>query len=445
MNLQQISRIIGGTLANTSNGEITGVSTDSRTITQGQLFFALIGNQFDGHDYAIDAIKKGAIACVVNKKIDAPCIVVKDTLQALCDLAQAYRMTLDAHVMAVTGSCGKTTTKDMIAHVLGEKTVKAKGSYNNFIGLPLTILSANHDTKYLVLEIGASKPGEIERLADISYPDIACVTNIAPAHLEGFGSIENVVNEKFSLLKHIKGAGYSIVNKDSSLPAQLPARRIVSVSLLSRTADYHPTHIERSNGKIKFNIKGVNFTLNLHGIWNVTNALICVAACTGMGLRIKDCAERLETFTSTPMRMEEIQIDNMTIYNDAYNSNPTSACNALLEFETLKSSGKKILVFGDMAELGQASEKYHEDIGKIINNLPSVSNVILVGHHVAEIVKILKDKQAFHFENVEEAKETFWNMVKKGDSVLLKGSRTMRLETILQKETVFQKADLVTL
>ncbi len=440
MKLRQIAKIIGGNLLY-EDCEIKAIATDSRTVTPGSLFFALKGKNFDGHNFINDASKNGAVACVTDKPIPLPCIVVKDTLKAFCDLAQAYRMSLDARVIAVTGSNGKTTTKDMIAHILGTDTVKAKNSYNNFVGLPLTILSATYETRHLVLELGSNAMGEIARLAEIAYPDIACITSIGPSHLEGFGSIQNIVQEKYSLLNYLKGAGFAVINNDSPKPEKLPARKIVTVSL-SKGADLHPSWIEKKPGKISFGVKGVHFTLYMYGTWNITNALVSTAVCTGLGLRLKDCAERLETFNTVPMRMQKSEIDGVVFYNDAYNSNPVSACNALIEFESIPSNGTKTVIFGDMAELGQETVKYHENIATIINGLPSITTVILVGTHVNSIANLIKDKKVSIFENIEDAKETFWGIVKKGDSVLLKGSRVMQIESILIKDVELAKVNI---
>jgi UDP-N-acetylmuramoyl-tripeptide--D-alanyl-D-alanine ligase len=224
---------------------VTGVSTDSRTVKEGNLFFALRGAAFDAHDFLEEAFRKGAAAAVVSKEVPAPglTLTVDDTLQALGALAAAYRMSLGARVIGVAGSNGKTTTKEMIAHILGRdrRTVKAHGSFNNSVGVPLTIFQADERTEIAVLEIGTNHPGEIAALGAIARPDVAVLVSIGAEHLEGLGSLDGVADEETSLFQHLRGGGYAVLHDDPRITSRvrLSAEKVVTFGMTPR-ADLHP-------------------------------------------------------------------------------------------------------------------------------------------------------------------------------------------------------------
>lgn len=441
--LGEIARIVEGRVVHDrASTRITGVTTDSRSVQKGQLFIALRGKRFDGHQFVAEAFQKGALAAMVSRKLPLayPQIIVKQPLRAMGKLAQAYRMALKAKVIAVTGSCGKTTTKEMVAHILSgsHNVVHARASYNNAVGVPLTILEANEDTDFLVLEVGANKKGEISRLAQIAYPDTAVLTCVAKAHLEGFGSLEGVAREKSQLTRYLRSGGFAVINRDSELLrkfVKLPAEKLITTSMFSSAApaDLHPDEIRDLQGAVEFKIRGVRFRLNLYGLWNISNALLAIAVCTAYGVSLQDCAERLITFRPPRMRMERLTIDGVTIINDAYNSNPNSAENALLEFDKLPGSGRRIAVVGDMAELGRHSAKCHAELGKLIGALPNIELVVAVGKEMRHAVKQMSGaKQVLHFGSSEEASNFVAQTVRPGDLLLLKGSRCVGLEKILE-------------
>jgi UDP-N-acetylmuramoyl-tripeptide--D-alanyl-D-alanine ligase len=441
--LSELAKILGGRVYHSDGEEMFGsVCLDSRKARRGELFFALKGANLDGHDFVVDAFTKGAAAAVVERRIPIirTQVVVEDTTRALGQLAQAYRMSLPARVIAVTGSNGKTTTKEMISHILAadSRVVRAPASYNNHVGLPYTILQATQETDYLVLEAGTNRKGEIAALADIARPDTACITGVGPAHLEAFGSTRAIAREKFSILKSIRGGGTGVVNVDSeelrSLLEDFTGRR-VTVSMFSseKRADYFPEEIGDRSGSVWFRLRGVTFELNLYGVWNIANALAACAVCHGYGVPLERCAERLATFRPPKMRMERLTIDGVSILNDAYNSNPLSAENALREFSHLPTDGRRIAVVGDMAELGVHSKKAHHRLGEVVSELGGIDQLIAVGEQVVFMVQAIgKAVNWRYFDNVHEAADYLMQVARPGDAVLLKGSRVMGLERVLE-------------
>jgi UDP-N-acetylmuramoyl-tripeptide--D-alanyl-D-alanine ligase len=440
--LSEINRLLGGKLVHAPiEIPVNGISIDSRRIRKGELFVALKGKKFDGHQFVMEAITRGAAGALVEKRMPflKAQVIVPDPLAAMGRLAQAYRMTLGARVIAVTGSNGKTTTKEMIAHILaGQGTVvKAPASYNNEVGVPLTILKAQPETDYLVLEIGANRKGEIAKLGSISRPDAALVTSVGPSHLEGFSNVRTVAREKLSLLEHIRTGGFGVLNVDDPFLRRFAREhedRVVTVSLFSSTrgAHFHPEEIHDGNGLLVFRLRGTPVHLNLYGVWNIVNALEAIAVCTSYGVSIPDCAERLASFRPPRMRMERLTIDGVTILNDAYNSNPVSAENSLREFEKLPRTGRKIVVLGDMAELGRASKKAHMELGQLVAGMADIDLVIAVGQEIVHALEQVRgEKSIRYFPEVREAADFVISMAAPGDQILLKASRIVELERIL--------------
>lgn len=442
--LSQVAEILGGRVLH--GGEevpLRGVCLDSRKARPGDLFFGLRGSRTDGTDHAPEAFRNGAAAAIVERPVGvrAPQIVVEDSVAALGNLAAAYRMTLRARVIAVAGSNGKTTTKEMVAHVLGAagRVVRAPASYNNRIGLPWTILQADETTDFLVLEVGTSRRGEVAELGEIARPNAAVITSIGPEHLEGLGNVKGVLKENFSLLSFVMAGGFAAVNVDSagvrreSGKARIP---VVRVSLFSSRAgaDVYPVDVKPGEGIQEFRVQGVPFTLNLHGLWNVSNALLAIAVASEYGLPLRRASERLAEFRPPRMRMERVRIDGVTFLNDAYNSNPASAENAVRELAGLRAAGRKIAVLGEMAELGTASARFHRRLGRSIATLGGVDVLVGVGGDarwiLAEAVSVPK---RIFFESNGQAAAYLRKEVRPGDLVLLKGSRRVGLERILEE------------
>ncbi|HVR87282.1 MAG TPA: UDP-N-acetylmuramoyl-tripeptide--D-alanyl-D-alanine ligase [Planctomycetota bacterium] len=434
MLLSQVARAVSGRPSRPLAAEtVTGISTDTRSIRAGDLFFALRGANFDAHDYLAQAFEKGAVAAVVDGPVDPRglTLTVGDTLGALGDLAAAYRMTLGARVVGVAGSNGKTTTKEMIAHILGRdrRVVKAQGSFNNQVGVPVTIFQADAGTESLILEIGTNHPGEIAKLGAIARPDIAVLVSIGAEHLEGLGSLDGVADEETAIFEHLRSGGYAVVHDDPRILSRLslPAEKYVTFGLTPR-ADLHPTWIEG----MSFEVRGVRFTLNLLGEWNIQNALAAVAVAMLHGIPLEECARRLADVKPAKMRMERLELAGVTIINDAYNSNPESASRAVREFAKFPSAGRRVAVIGDMGELGATSETYHRELGRQLAESP-VDVVVGVGRECRALLAELGGRKERHgFESVDDLKPRLEGLIRTGDAVLLKGSRRVGLERVVK-------------
>jgi UDP-N-acetylmuramoyl-tripeptide--D-alanyl-D-alanine ligase len=434
MLLSQVARAVNGRPSRPLAAEnVTGVSTDTRSIRAGDLFFALRGASYDAHDFLPQAFAKGAVAAVVDRPVEAGglTIAVPDTLRALGDLAAAYRMTLGARVVGVAGSNGKTTTKEMIAQVLGRdrRLVKAQGSYNNSVGVPVTIFQADARTESLILEIGTNHPGEIAALGAVARPDVAVLVSIGAEHLEGLGSLDGVADEETSLLDYLRSGGYAVVHDDPRILSrlQLPPEKVVTFGLTPH-ADLHPARIDG----MRFEVRGVTFSLNLLGEWNIQNALAAIAVAMLHGIPLDECARRLADVKPAKMRMERLELAGVTFINDAYNSNPESASRAVREFATFPSSGRRVAVIGDMGELGTTSESYHRELGRQLAG-SAVDVVVGVGRECRALLAELDGRQERHgFESVDEMKPRLDGLIRAGDAVLLKGSRRVGLERVVK-------------
>ncbi|HLY09090.1 MAG TPA: UDP-N-acetylmuramoyl-tripeptide--D-alanyl-D-alanine ligase, partial [Planctomycetota bacterium] len=419
MQLNQVARAVSGRPSRPLASEtVTGVSTDTRSIRAGDLFFALRGATFDAHEFLAPAFEKGAVAAVVDRPVETGglTITVGDTLQALGDLAAAYRMTLGARVVGVAGSNGKTTTKEMIAHVLGRdrRVVKAQGSFNNNVGVPITIFQADARTESLILEIGTNHPGEIASLGAVARPDIAVMVSIGAEHLEGLGSLDGVADEETALFDHLRSGGYAVIHDDPRILSRLklPPEKFVTFGLTPR-ADLHPTWMQG----MTFEVRGVVFSLNLLGEWNIQNALAAIAVAMLHGIPLEECARRLADVKPAKMRMERLDLAGVTIINDAYNSNPESASRAVREFSKFPSSGRRVAVIGDMGELGPTSETYHRELGRQLAD-SAVDVVVAVGRECrALLAELGGHKEGHGFLSVDEMKPRLDGLIRAGDAV----------------------------
>jgi len=434
MQLSQVARAVSGRPSRPLASEtVTGVSTDTRSIRAGDLFFALRGANYDAHDYLDQAFAKGAVAAIVDRDVESNGLTLKvpDTLEALGALATAYRMTLSARVVGVAGSNGKTTTKEMIAHVLGRdrRVVKAQGSFNNNVGVPVTIFQADERTESLILEIGTNHPGEIAALGAVARPDIAVMVSIGAEHLEGLGSLDGVADEEAAIFDYLRSGGYAVVHDDPRILSRLklPPEKFVTFGLTPR-ADLHPTWMQG----MRFEVRGVEFTLNLLGEWNIQNALAAIAVAILHGISLEECARRLADVKPAKMRMERLELGGVTIINDAYNSNPESASRAVREFSRFPSTGRRVAVIGDMGELGSTSETYHRELGRQLAD-SAVDVVVGVGIECRALLAELDGRKERHgFESVDDLKPRLDGLVRSGDAVLLKGSRRVGLERVVK-------------
>ncbi|HEU4335466.1 MAG TPA: UDP-N-acetylmuramoyl-tripeptide--D-alanyl-D-alanine ligase [Candidatus Eisenbacteria bacterium] len=434
-------KAVGGTAGGWIEGvAVRGVSTDTRTLREGDLFVALRGPNFDGHAFLRDAFARGAAAALVEEFDPAGGAQVKvaDARAALGLLASQFRAAHPARFLSVSGSNGKTTTKEMLAHILSgrRRVVRAPASFNNDLGVPLTIFSAQPDTEFVVLELGTNKPGEIDALGRIARPDAAVVTSIGEEHLEGLGSVEGVAAEEAAILDHVRAGGFVVAPADSApfAPHLERVRREKLVTFgFGPSAHIKATDLASNAGGVRFRALGVAFELPLQGSWNALNALAASAAAMAFGMDLAECAGRLRDFRAPKMRMELLTLGGVSILNDAYNSNPASAALAVADFGNRLAAGRKIAVLGDMRELGSSSTRHHLELGRAVAREATIQVVLLVGPEARAMEGTLRDDQERRcFDAVEEARAAVMEIVRPGDCLLLKGSRAVGLEKIVK-------------
>jgi len=451
--IKEVIRAVQGELVSGSQrGEISGVSIDSRTINKGEIFFALKGERFDGHDFVDEAIESGAKAAVVSRKKKLAnritIIRVANTLTALQELSRYYRGKFNPVVVAVTGSNGKTTTKDMLKALLSSKyrVVATLGNYNNIVGLPLTLFEISPETEYLVLEMGTNHPGEIKRLAEISLPQIGVITNISATHLQFFHCISNVLSAKMELVQFLPARGKVVLNIDDvHLRSQFKRIRQKIVTFgTNRQADVRASDVAASTSggkeRLSFTVHAgrdrEEFELYCLGRYNVYNALAAISVAKEFGISLSQMADLLREFKFPKLRMEKLKYGRVTIINDAYNANPTSVKAALSEFISSFPFRRKIVVLGDMLELGRTSRKFHQEIGKVVATSP-IYSLIAIGEDARFIAQAAREwgmekSNVFLFKNKKFASRKLKELLGPRDAVLIKGSRKMGLEEIIR-------------
>jgi len=447
--LSVLAQILGSGPAEGLDISIAGVSTDTRTIKQGDCFFALAGENFDGHNYVREALAKGAACAVVERPVEGvgPVLRVKDTIQALGDLARAYRRMNSLKVVAITGSVGKTTTRQIIHHVLSQRARvhQASKSFNNNIGLPLTLLGAAPETEIIITELGANHPGEIAYLTQIAQPDIALVTNAHPAHLEGFGNFATIIREKLSIAEGLPGDGVLIVNGDIEplVAACRRGRRPFRTFGKSAGVDYRAEHIACEALQSTFAIAGTQVRLPLPGPGNVENALAAWAVCDQFGLTLEAFAKAVETLSGVSMRAEAMQIGGLTVLNDCYNANPASMKNALAMLRNLRPADgadrnrRLVFICGEMAELGPQTQALHEELGRAVAEA-GVDLLVTVGTPPQTTARVAQatarhNLQTRAFDDTVSACNHIQEFIQGDDILLVKGSRTARLERVVDE------------
>lgn len=435
-----------------AGASVAGVSTDTRTIKNGDCFFALAGGNFDGHNYVHEAFAKGAACAVVERAVeglgagDGPVLKVPDTIRALGDLARAYRRMNSFKVVAITGSVGKTTTRQIVHHVLSRqfRVHQASRSFNNNIGLPLTLLGAKPDTQIIVAELGANHPGEIACLTRIAQPDVALVTNTHPAHLEGFGDLATIIREKLSIAEGLSDDGVLIVNGDIEPLVATCRRRARPFRTFGKsvTVDYRAEHITCEALHSTFTIGGTQVRLPLPGPGNVENALAAWAVCDQFGLTVGTFAQALENLSGVSMRAETMQIGSLTVLNDCYNANPASMKNALAMLHNLRPAGdtnpsrRLVFICGEMAELGSQTQVLHEELGRAVAEA-GIDLLVTVGPLPQTTAQAARktarhDLQTRSFADTLSVCNAMQEFLRKDDILLVKGSRTARLERVVE-------------
>jgi UDP-N-acetylmuramoyl-tripeptide--D-alanyl-D-alanine ligase len=428
---------------------VTGISIDSRTTRPGDCFFAIPGENFDGHDYITQAFEKGAPCAVIRKDIPGAkglILKVDDTITALGALAAWYRSRMKFTVIAITGSVGKTTTRHIIAHVLAARfrVFQAPKNFNNNIGLPLTLLGADQDHQVIVAEIGTNHPGEIEPLTRIASPDIAVITNVYPAHLAGLGSLDAIIKEKFAISRGLRPGGLMVVNgRFQPLIDDCTNARLGFITFgQADSCDIKAQNVACSDLGSTFTIDAVPVSLPLPGPGNIENTLAAWAVCRQLGLTITDFAHALSTITPPPMRAEMLHIANIIVISDCYNANPASMQNALHilgNFAGRHPDRRPVFICGDMAELAEQTENLHAQLGRSIarTNLRLLITVGPAARIVAHTAQKYADN-ALHVESFEDTLDAcngLKKLIKDYDVILVKGSRAAGLESVVQKLT----------
>lgn len=418
----------------TLTGEVSSFSIDSRTLQPGDLFFAIEGDVHDGHKFVADVLDRGACAAVVHRDLgnDPRLIRVKDTLAALQRLAQWANERWAGKVVGVTGSAGKTTTKDVIAAVLSPamRAGKTIGNFNNHVGLPLSVLRVPQDAQVAVLEYGMNHAGEIRALARIAPPDVAVVTNVGYAHIENFDSIEGVAAAKRELVEALKPGGTAVLNADDERVRHFQAPNTVFYGLSQVSG------IELGAGGVRFWMDGVQFESPMQGRHAISNILAGVAVAGVFGIPARATRDAVRALSPGKMRGERITRNGIEIINDCYNSNP-DAVRGMLDVLRDIPAQRKIAVLGEMLELGRWAEPLHREVGKYAARC---GVTVLVGIRgdarflvESAISAGLSSDAAFFFEDPEQAGLHLRSMAREGDAILFKGSRGTRVEKALER------------
>ena len=447
LSLSEVAQVTGAEKNSDTEIFFEGISTDSRKIQKGELFVALKGENCNGESFAKDAIKKGAAAVLVSKTAkripEGIVLKVDDTLTAYRQIAGAWRNRFKIPIVAVTGSNGKTTTKDLVAAALNGlgDVQKTSGNFNNEVGVPLTLLELNDKHKAAVVEIGMRGLGQIEILAEVVKPTIGIVTNVSEAHIELLGSIENIARAKGELVEAIQEGGTIILNADNVHTAQMKNLAKNGVKVLTYAlegeADFVAKNILIGSVSTEFTLvygcAEYDFEIPILGRHNVSNALAAIAAGYACGLTVPEVQRGFSTLTTTKMRYEVIRRDGLTIVNDAYNASPASMRVAIKTTSEVY-DGKLIAVLGDMLELGDISEQVHREIGAelVENKFDTLITLGELGKFIAAGAREAGMKNVYTFDTHEDAAKKILELVRDGDTILFKASHVMHMEKIIE-------------
>jgi len=432
---------------------VTGISTDSRKVPVNCLFIPLIGENHDGHDYVQSAFENGAIAALILKGIsiaddlkqkhpDKSIIEVECTLKALGDLANFWRRKFSTTIIAITGSNGKTTTKEMAFNILKRKlkTIKSPGNWNNLIGVPLSLFQLDGNPDAAIIEMGMSEKGEIKRLAEIAEPQIGLITNIGPSHLENFNGIDAIKDAKGELFDHLKQGNTAIINNDdiraTSLKGNTPAK-ILSFGI--KRGDIRSENISEDTSGMEYDLmigdKKRHIKTDRPGKLFLSNDLAAASIAHAAGIGIEDIKKGLEESIPVQGRMERIQAGDITIINDTYNANPVSMEAALTELSKMSGHAHRIAILGSMLELGTESDRFHTELGEKAAE-SNLDYLFLFGGFAPFIKKGaahagMPENKICISENIQELNLSVKNRLTQGDVILIKGSRGMQLERVV--------------
>lgn len=426
--------------------ELSEVLTDSRKTAENTLFVPIIGENFDGHDYAIQAIRNGAAAMLWDRQKalpdglaeDFPVFLVEDTVKGLQLLAAAYRNLVDPIVIGITGSNGKTTTKDLVAAVLKTtyKTHYTDGNFNNHIGMPLTILSMPTDTEALVLEMGMSDFGEIDLLSRLARPDYAIITNIGESHIEFLGSREGIAKAKLEIVNGLKDGGTLIIDGDEALLQDRPAHIETIKCGMTANNDLQISNVVIRPPFTSFDLSdGNNYEVQLLGEHHAKNAAYSLALGNKLNIPIEDCRKALGNLEMTAMRFQLLEgRGGASVINDAYNASPTSMKAAIEVVKQMPGYSNKVLVLGDVLELGGHAELMHRSIAEVIEH--PITAVFTLGAHSKVIAETLQEGEkainSRHFQSKEALVDSLDPFLSKGTLLLFKASRGLKFETMVE-------------
>ncbi len=454
MTIKDILSAVGGRLlSGSSDASICAVCTDTRKITDGALFVPLVGERFDANDFIGDALDGGCAASLTSREdivADKPLIYVPDTRKALGQLASFYRQQFKLPIVAVTGSVGKTTVKELTAAVLSQtrNVLKTDGNFNNEIGLPLTLFRLEPAHEVAITEMGMSGFGEIDALANIAKPDIGIVTNIGLSHIEMLGSQENIYKAKAELFPHIAPNGTVILNGDDPILVahrkEIPRKTVTAG--LTPGCDFTAEDIVTGPDSLSFTLvhadSRVPMELAVPGEHNVVNALLACAAGVCLGVPLRGAAKALAAYVSTDKRMQFLSLDGFTVINDCYNAAPASMIAALHVLSS--QSGRKIAVLGDIKELGDYAEAAHEEVGAYAAS-ENIDFLLTLGEF-GKMIARGAEKSGFpadriaSFEELLPLTQELKKILEKGDTVLVKASRAMKLERVTEFLTSLQRS-----
>ncbi len=464
LTIEEIIKATGGKILHGSYAlPVSGISIDSRTIKDGELFVAIKGDVFDGHNFIDEAVKKGACGVIVQEGHPVSgsmfqnglVISVHDTLPALQEIARYHRSKFTLPVIGITGSNGKTTTKEMLWSILSQKfpVLKTDGNLNNHIGVPLTLFRLNSSHQMAIIEMGISERGELTGLCQIAAPDAAVITNIGPTHLEKLGRIENVAEAKGEILKFITSDGSCILNRDDKffdVFKAMSSGRIISFGMSSLAdvyIEYNETDVEdKSPGSIDFKLicpsGKININMHVIGLHNLYNAACAAAAAHAQGISLADIKAGLEKFTPVKMRSVVEKVGYTYVINDTYNANPASMVAAIDALKTFRKGKRRFAVIGDMLELGENTIIAHRDLGIYIAGA-GVDGLIAVGEFAGYVAEGaaeagMNENMVRAFNDYPQTLEQIKEWIAEGDIILVKGSRGMRMERIVEglKESI---------
>jgi UDP-N-acetylmuramoyl-tripeptide--D-alanyl-D-alanine ligase len=429
-----------------------GISTDSRTVGEGNIFIALRGDKFDGHNFLSEVVEKGAAGLLVSERPgvvfpQSPAVIrVEDTLRALGDIAASWRKKFSIPVVAITGSSGKTTTKEMLAGILNisRSVLKTEGNYNNLIGLPLTLLGMEGGHEIAIVELGTNSPGEIGRLTRIADPTVGIITNVGLAHLEGLRSPDMIREEKGDLFRCMNESATAVINADDEAVVKVgrewSGKRITYG--INGQADVMAREIVQMGAEgLRFSMHSdastCELTMNVLGIHHVYNALAAAATALAVGADISDITNGLSSFRPVSGRMNIKKMANGAyVIDDTYNANPSSVREALISLRDLKGKGKAFVILGDMLELGEHAEAMHESTGEFVA-ATGAEDIFLKGEYApataAGAIKNGARSEQIHFFTSDDAVTSYLRpRLKEGDWILVKGSRRMKMELVVQ-------------